>query len=159
MKFKLYLALSLLLPNMALAIDIYPQVSSAIIKIKAVGIAVNAGDIVIELDDRQAKLKLAHLNVIASIKQQAFDDAQLIFEQTKQLYDRLVASHRDLDIDQLDFNAKKRELNAHNIDIKIQEIELEKYTIRSPITGLITATPNLRNITNVNTAKILMIIE
>ena len=159
MKFSRYLALSLSLSGMALALDIYPQVSSKIIEMKAVGEKVNVEDTIVKLDDRQAQLKLKHLNAIAAIKQQDFDDAQLTLDQTKELYDRMVSSHRDLDIAQMDFNAKKRELDAHKIQIEIQVIELEKYTIKSPIAGSIKATPELRNTTNASAPKVLMVID
>jgi hypothetical protein len=40
-----------------------------------------------------------------SIKQQDFDDKKLELQQTKALYERLVNSHRDLEIAQLAFDA------------------------------------------------------
>ncbi|WP_201340831.1 hypothetical protein [Abyssogena phaseoliformis symbiont] len=55
------------------------------------------------------------------------------------------------------FNKAKRELEAHNI--KIAEIELKKYQIYTPISGIIKATPNLRNTTNTNVPKVLIILE
>jgi hypothetical protein len=47
---------------------------------------------------------------LQSIKQQDFDDKKLELQQTKELYERLVSSHRDLEIAQLAFDATKREL-------------------------------------------------
>ena len=96
MKSKHLLPLALLLTLPVNALEIYPQVSSTIMSMKTLGSEVNQGDVLIKLDDRQAQLKLKYLQAILSIKQQAFDDAKLHLDQTQELYDRLVASHRDL---------------------------------------------------------------
>ena len=159
MNFKKNIWLMLLLPLHVFAIEIYPQVSASIVNIKSVGVQVNKGDVVVQLDDRQAKLKLGSLQVLKSIKQQEFDDKQLELNQTKELYDRMVASHRDLDIAQMAFDTAKRELDAHNIRVEIEKIELEKYVITTPISGTIKLLPNYRNTTNINAPKILMVIE
>lgn len=58
-----------------------------------------------------------------------------------------------------EYKLAKRELEAHNIKIKIAEIELKKYKIYAPISGTIKATPNLRNATNTNAPKVLIILE
>lgn len=159
MKFSPWLALSMLLSGATLALDIYPQVSSTIVEMKSIGDHVNKGDVVVKLDNRQAKFKLQHLQTIQQIKQQAFDDAQLDLTQTQELYDRMVASHRDLDIAKMARDAQKRELDAHNLLIKIQAIELEKYQIKAPTSGVVKQTPNLRNTTNIAAPKILLVIE
>ncbi len=159
MKFNHWLTLGLLLPSITLALDIYPQVSGSIIEITTPGKQVNAGDILVKLDDRQAQLKLQHLKITGSIKQQSFDDALLVLNQTQELYDRMVSSHRDLDIAKMEHDAKKRELDAHNVLIKIQTIELEKYQIKSPISGTVEQTPHLRNTTNIAIPKVLVVIE
>ncbi|CAC9594505.1 hypothetical protein [uncultured Gammaproteobacteria bacterium] len=159
MKFNHYLTAGIFLSSTVLALDIYPQVSANIIEIKAVGKAVKPGDILVKLDNRQATLKLQHLQVIQKIKQQAFDDAEREFNQTQELYDRMVASHRDVDIAKITFDEKKRELDAHNLTIQIQKIELEKYRITSPISGTIKTIPNSRNATNHFSPKPLLIIE
>jgi multidrug resistance efflux pump len=135
--------------NPAIALDIYPQVSASIIEIITPGKPVNPGDILVKLDDSQAQLTL----------QQNFDDAQLNYEQTQELYDRMVASHRDLDIAKMSRDAAKRELDAHKVLIKIQTLELEKYLIKSTVSGIVKQTPNLRNTTNINNPKILVVIE
>lgn len=159
MKFNPWLAFSILLSSPAMALDIYPQVSASIVEMTTPGKSVNPGDILVKLDDRQAQLTLQHLQAIGHIKQQTFDDTQLAFEQTQELYDRMVASHRDLDIAKMTRNAAKRELDAHNVLIKIQALELEKYLIKSPISGTVEKTPNLRNATNITRPKILVVIE
>ncbi|ALE52836.1 hypothetical protein SP60_06240 [Candidatus Thioglobus autotrophicus] len=159
MKFNSWLALSMLLSGATLALDIYPQVSSTIVEIIPPGKQVSSGDVLVKLDDRQAQLTLQHLKAIGNIKQQAFDDALLVFDQTQELYDRMVASHRDLDIAKMARNAQKRELDAHNVLIKIQMIELEKYQIKSPISGVVKQTPDLRNATNIAIPKVLIVIE
>jgi hypothetical protein len=41
----------------------------------------------------------------------------------------------------------------------LAQIELEKYTITSPISGVIKNLPNQRNVVNINAPKVLMIIE
>jgi multidrug resistance efflux pump len=151
--------LMLLLSNSAMAMDIYPQVSANILEIKSAGEQVKSGDLIVKLDARQANLKLERLQVIQQTKQQDFDDAQLELNQTKELYDRMVASHRDVNIAQLAFDEKKRALDAHILTVQIQAIELEKYIITSPISGTIKATPNLRNSTNHFSPKPLLIIE
>lgn len=159
MRFKLLMFIALLLALPTLSLEIYPQVSSAIIAIKAVGTQVKKSEVIVRLDDRQAQLELQHLKVLQSIKQQALNDKKLELEQTQELYNRLVSSHRDLEIAQLAFDATKRELEAHNLKIKIAKIELEKYTIASPIYGVVKDIPNPRNTTNINAPKVLMIIE
>ena len=159
MKSKYLLLLASLLALPINALEIYPQVSSTITNIKAVGSEVSQGEILIELDDRQAQLKLQYLKAILSIKQQGFDDAKLHLQQTQELYDRLVASHRDLEDAQLDFNAKQRELEVQQLKISIQEIELEKYQIRAPINASIDTIPNPRNTTNAQNPKVLMILQ
>ena len=159
MEFNHFLMFLIFLSHQAFALDIYSQVSGSITNIKNIGDSVNTGDVVITIDNRQAQLKLKYMEVIGKIKQQAYDDAKLKLDQTKELYDRMVASHHDLDIAQIDFNAKDHELSAHKIKTEIQKIELEKYQIKSPISGVIKATPNARNITNINAPKILMVIE
>jgi len=159
MKFNPLLAFSVPFFNPAIALDIYPQVSASIIEIITPGKPVNPGDILVKLDDSQAQLTLQHLETIGHIKQQNFDDAQLNYEQTQELYDRMVASHRDLDIAKMSRDAAKRELDAHNVLIKIQTLELEKYLIKSTVSGIVKQTPNLRNTTNINNPKILVVIE
>lgn len=159
MNFKKLSYLAILLPLHAYSFEIYPQVSSAIIEIKNIGDKVSAGNIIIKLDNRKAKLELEYLQILQSIRQRDFDDKQLEFKQTEELYDRMVASHRDLDIAKAAFDKSKRELDAHNIKIKIAQIELDKYTIITPISGEVIATPNLRNVTNARMPKILMIIQ
>ncbi len=159
MKSSQLLILLLLLSYKAFALEIQSQVSGDINYLKTIGDQVSKGDVVVSIDNRQATLKLKHLEVIGKIKQQAYDDAKLKFEQTKELYDRMVSSHRDLDLSRIEFEAKERELNAHNIKIEIQKIELEKYQLKSPISGVIKAIPNMRNTNNSNTDRALMIIE
>ncbi|MDC9715527.1 MAG: hypothetical protein PSN36_06920 [Gammaproteobacteria bacterium] len=158
MKIKLIFLLSLMSIN-ALALEIYPLVSGEITLIKPAGIAVKQGDLLVQIDNTQAKLELDYLKALQKTYQQNFDDKQLELQQTQELYDRLVSSHRDLDIVQLIFDKAKRELEAHNIKVKIAEIELTKYQIYAPISGTIQATPNLRNATNTNAPKILMVLE
>lgn len=159
MHFKSLMCLALLLSLPTLSLEIYPQVSSAIITIKAIGTQVKKSEVIVQLDDRQAQLELRHLKVLQSIKQQAFDDKKLALNQTQELYNRLVKSHRDLEIAQLAFDAAKRELEAHKLKVKIAQIELEKYTIASPISGVVKDLPNQRNATNINAPKMLIIIE
>ena len=159
MRFKYFAFLTTLISLTVNAIEIYPQVSSKIIEIKAVNTQVEQGEVVIKLDDRQAQLELQHLEVLQSIKQQAFDDKQLELQQTQELFDRMVSSHRDVEIAKLEFNAAKRELDAHNLKIEIAKLELEKFKIKSPISGTVKSLPNIRNATNINSAKVLMIIE
>ncbi|SSC08260.1 efflux RND transporter periplasmic adaptor subunit [bacterium endosymbiont of Bathymodiolus sp. 5 South] len=159
MRFKSLVWLAILLPLSTLGLEIYPQVSGTIIEIKPVKTQVEKGDVIVRLDDRQSKLELQYLRTLQSIKQQDFDDKKLELQQTKELYERLVNSHRDLEIAQLAFDATKRELDAHNLKVKIAQIELEKYTITSPISGVIKNLPNQRNVVNINAPKVLMIIE
>lgn len=159
MSFKTLIWLTIILPLSAFGVEIYPQVSSTITEIKSVGSEVEKGDVIVKLDNRQAKLELKYLQVLQSVKQQNFDDKQLELQQTQELYDRMVSSHRDLNIAKMAFDAAKRELDAHNLKIEIAQIELEKYTIISPVSGTIEALPNPRNTTNANTPKALMVIE
>ncbi len=58
-----------------------------------------------------------------------------------------------------EYKLAKRELEVHNIEIKIAEIELKKYQIYAPISGAIKATSNLRNATNTHAPKVLIILE
>ncbi len=159
MGFKTLMWLTILLPFSAWSIEIYPQVSSTITEIKSIGSQVEKGDVVVKLDNRQAKLELKYLQVLQSVKQQNFNDKQLELQQTQELYDRMVASHRDLNIAQMAFDATKRELDAHNLKVEIAQIELEKYNITSPVSGTIKALPNPRNTTNANAPKVLIVIE
>lgn len=156
MKFRHLLPLTVLVTTSSWALDIYPQVSSTIVEIKAAGSDVKQGDILVTLDNRQAQLEVDYLQAILAIKQQAFDDAKLHLDQTQELYDRLVASHRDLELAQFNFNDAKRELAAHQVKIEIAIIELEKYQIRSPIDATVEALPNPRNATNGNQPQVLM---
>ncbi len=159
MRFKYFAFLTTFISLTINAIEIYPQVSSKIIEIKTVNTQVEQGEVVIKLDDRQAQLELQHLQVLQSIKQQTFDDKQLELQQTQELFDRMVSSHRDVELAKLAFNAAKRELDAHNLKIEIAKLELEKFQITSPISGIVKSLPNSRNATNINSAKALMIIE
>ena len=159
MRFKYFAVLTTLLSLSVNAIEIYPQVSSTIVEIKPVNTQVKPGDIVVKLDDQQAQLELEYLQVMQSIKQQTFDDKQLQLLQTQELYERMVSSDRDVEIATLEFNAAKRELDAHNLKIKIAKLELDKFQIKSPISGVVKSLPNPRNTTNINSPRVLMIIE
>ncbi|BBB23504.1 conserved hypothetical protein [Isorropodon fossajaponicum endosymbiont JTNG4] len=158
MKIKSMILLVFISMNTA-ALEIYPLVSGEITMIKSIGSSVKQGDLLVQIDNAQAKLELDYLKALQKTYQQNFDDKQLDLQQTQELYDRLVSSHRDLEIIQLVFDKAKRELEAHNIKIKIAEIELKKYKIYAPIPGTIKATPNLRNATNTNAPKVLIILE
>lgn len=158
MKMKLMILLLFISINIP-ALEIYPLVSGEITMIKPAGSSVKQGDLLVQIDNTQAKLELDYLKALQKTYQQNFDDKQLDLQQTQELYDRLVSSHRDLEIIQLVFGKAKRELEAHNIKIKIAEIELKKYQIYAPISGTIKATPNLRNATNTNAPKVLMILK
>jgi len=158
MKIKLMILL-LFISVKTPALEIYPLVSGEISMIKPAGSSVKQGDLLVQIDNAQAKLELDYLKALQKTYQQNFDDKQLDLQQTQELYDRLVSSHRDLEIIQLVFDKAKRELEAHNIKIKISEIELKKYQIYAPISGAIKATPNLRNATNINAPKVLIILE
>jgi multidrug resistance efflux pump len=149
----------LLMSFNAAALEIYPLVSGEIIMIKPAGTLIKQGELLLKIDATQAKLELDYLQARQKIYQQDFDDKQLELKQTQELYERLVASHRDLDLMQLSFNAAERELEAHNIKVKIATVELQKYQIYAPLSGVIKATPHLRNATNLNAPKILMILE
>jgi multidrug resistance efflux pump len=48
-------------------LEIYPQVSDAIIEIKPVKTQVKKGDVIVRLDDRQAKLELQYLRTVKFI--------------------------------------------------------------------------------------------
>ncbi len=158
MKIKLVILLVFISINIP-ALEIYPLVSGKITMIKPVGSSVKQGDLLVQIDNTQAKLELDYLKALQKTYQQNFDDKQLDLQQTQELYDRLVSSHRDLEIAQLIFDKSRRELEAHNIKIKISEIELNKYQIYAPIYGTIKATPNLRNAANTNAPKVLIILE
>jgi multidrug efflux pump subunit AcrA (membrane-fusion protein) len=80
--FKSLVWLAILLPSSTLGLEIYSQVSSAIIEIKPVKTQVKKGDVIVRLDDRQAKLELQYLKTLQSIKQQDFDDKKLELQQT-----------------------------------------------------------------------------
>ncbi|BAS68133.1 efflux RND transporter periplasmic adaptor subunit [Bathymodiolus septemdierum thioautotrophic gill symbiont] len=142
-----------------LALEIYPLVSGEITMIKPVRTHVEKGDLLVQIDDAQAKLELNYLKALQKTYQQNFKDKQLELKQTQELYDRLVSPHRDLEIAQLIFDQARRELEAHNIKIKIAENQLKKYQLHAPISGTISMTPNLRNATNMNAPKVLMILE
>ena len=156
MKFRHLLPLTLLMTLPSWALDIYPQVSGTIIEMKAVGTEVKQGEVLVTLDSRQAQLEVEYLQAILAIKQQNFDDAKLHLDQTQELYDRLVASHRDLEEAQMNFNAAQRELSAHQVKIQIAQIELEKYQIRSPIDATVEALVSPRNATHINQPQVLM---
>ncbi len=156
MKSRYLLPLTLLIALPSWALDIYPQVSGTIIEIKTVGTEVKQGEVLVTLDNRQAQLEVDYLTAILAIKQQEFDDAKLHLEQTQELYDRLVASHRDLEEAQMNFNAAQRELTAHQVKIQIAQIELEKYQIYSPIDATVESLVNPRNATNINQPQALM---
>ena len=143
----------------ALALEIYPLVSGKINMIKAVGSAIKQGDLLVQIDDTEAKLELDYLLALQRIHQQNLDDKQLELQQTKELYERLVASYRDLEIIQLAFNRAKQEMDAHNAKIKIVEHKLSQYQIHAPTDGTIKALPNRRNVTNIHAPKVLMVIE
>jgi len=159
MNFKTIILWTMLLPTYALGLEIYPQVSGTITSIKSVGDVVNKGDLLAQIDNRQAKLDIKHLEVLQSVKQQVFDDKKLELQQTQELYDRMVSSLRDLDLAKMAFDKAKRELDAHNLKIEIAKIELEKYTIKSPVSGTVKALPNSRNVVSKHAPKVLMIIE
>ena len=156
MKSRYLLPLTLLITLPSWALDIYPQVSGTIVEIKAPGTEIKQGEVLVTLDNRQAQLEVEYLTAILAIKQQEFDDAKLHLDQTQELYDRLVASHRDLEEAQMNFNAAKRELAAHQVKIQIAQIELEKYQIRSPIDATVESLVSPRNTTNINQPQALM---
>ncbi|MBA5248930.1 MAG: hypothetical protein FE834_05275 [Gammaproteobacteria bacterium] len=156
---KIRLLLPLLFSINAFSLEIYPLVSGEITMLKTTGSVVKKGDLLVQIDNTQATLELDYLKALQKTYQQNFDDKQLELQQTQELYDRLVASRRELTIVQLIFDKAKRELVAHNIKIKIANIELTKYQIYAPLSGTIQATPNLRNATNINAPKILIVLE
>lgn len=158
MNYKLLLSVFFLSTHVY-SLDIYSEVSSTILSMKNIGDKVAKGEVIVQLDSRQAELELKAQEMILETKEYVFNDRQKILVQTQELYDRLVGSKRNLDLAQENFDAARREFEAQKIAVEIAKIELEKYQIKSPVNGTVDSIPSPRNLTNISNPKILMVID
>ncbi len=138
------------------AYEIYPEVSAKIIYIAKADSIVQVGELLVSFDDRQIKAKIARAQAEFNILEENSLDLKLKFEQTQELYERLVRAKRDVELAEIAYKKAKYEKIAQEMFIKILMLELEKYQLRAPFHAQIIETPNLRNITNHHHPQLLM---
>lgn len=143
----------------SLALEIYPLVSGKIIFIKTEGSNVKKDEVIVKIDPTETLLKLKHQQILQQTYKQNLKDKELILKQKNELYERMVGSHRNVEIAKLEFNEAKYALEAHNINIEITKNILKNHQIISGINAVVEKTPHYRNATNINNPKILMVLK
>ncbi len=159
MRFNKYLFLSLFLSFNVSALGVYPEVSAKIISIANVGAVIDKGEVLVQLDDRQAKLQIKKLQAELKIKKQSLDDLELEYENALELYESTVIAKRKLDVAKIARDNAETEYNIKKIELEIAKIELEKYKIMAPFKSKVISHSDKRNVTNINSSKLLMMIE
>ena len=148
--------LSLTLAN---SIDIFPQVSGKITYLKKVGDSVKKGEKIIILDDKQIKAKLRKVKAKLQYFQIILNDKKLIESQNQELYDSTVLAKRDLDDIKLQTALAQAQYDEQKAKVDYIQLEVQKYTIVSPINGKIVTIPHKRDVTNIYQPQILMTIK
>lgn len=139
--------------------DIYPEISANIIKIKQPGDRFKKGDTLVQFDARQIEAKISKARAELANAKIIFDDKKLLLDQDTELYDSTVIAKRNYDDSKLIFDLAETKYNQQKANLAYLLLEKEKYTIKSPMNGIVKGVPHPRNVTNINAPKILMIIN
>lgn len=103
------------------------------------GQQVNKGDILLQLDPREAKAKLFRAKAVVARSKVNLSDANDELKRSEELYDRGLIAEDELKRSKSKYAAARAE-NASAIAAQdLAEVAMERMTLRSPISGIIVA--------------------
>ncbi len=140
-------------------IEIYPQISGEITSQTKQNQSFKKGEVLVSFDARQIDTKIVQYEGIVRLKKTLLDDANKILNENVTLYESTVASKRDVDMAQLEYDKAKSFYDIEVANLEYYKLEKEKYKILAPFNGIVKDIPNHLNVTNINQPKVLMVIE
>ncbi len=121
-------------------VNISSDVMGKIINLPVVeGQQVEKGDLLVEIDRTQSLAEVDQMRAMLASAKIELEHAQINFDRQKQLYERKLISQAEFDLarNALDRSVQVVKQYSANLDRAIDQ--LEKYTIRAPVSGTITS--------------------
>lgn len=108
------------------------QVTQVMVK---TGQKVNAGDLVLKIDDRRYQARLKALKAEVAYRETALADMQIEFDQTQDLYDRTVIARRPYERAKTDFELAQSALNKAQAELEMHQAWSDYFEVKAPVSG------------------------
>lgn len=108
------------------------QVTQVMVK---TGQKVNAGDLLLKIDDRRYQAKLKALKAEVAYRETALADMQIEFDQTQDLYDRTVIARRPYERAKTDFELAQSALNKAQAELEMHQAWSDYFEVKAPVAG------------------------
>ena len=116
------------------------QVQSTVTGIDVdVGDKVQAGALLVQLDDAEIKAQLEQAKASVAEARANLADARSTLDRTKKLFARKMTSKSEMDKSQANFEAARARLEAAQAQVKVSERQLSYTRITAPYSGLVVA--------------------
>jgi RND family efflux transporter MFP subunit len=103
----------------------------------AEGQRVKKGDVLIELDHRPMQVAYDRAIALHKAQEPTVQNATFEFERARELYDRDSLSEFELRKAEMNLTEAQARLDAAAADVRLAEIDLERATLRSPVSALV----------------------
>lgn len=102
------------------------------------GDTVRTGDLLVQIDSRSRAMDVAQAKGALQSAQSALDNARVVLEREKQLFEKNMSSRAQLDIAQNNFDQAEAQVQINRATLDRAQDQLDKCTIRAPMTGIVT---------------------
>ncbi|MDH3343151.1 MAG: biotin/lipoyl-binding protein [Gammaproteobacteria bacterium] len=110
------------------------QITQVLVK---AGQQVEAGELVLKIDDRHYQAKLKALKAEVAYRKAAREDSQIEYDQTLDMYDRTVIARRPLERAKLDLELAAQALLKAQGELEMHQAWQDYYYVKAPVNGQI----------------------
>ena len=108
-----------------------------VMHVEKAGVAVKAGDVLVELDDTDLKASVAQAKAVRDAAQAARDQAEVDLGRSRRLYEQKVESKAHLDAAQTLLDTAEAELKRAEQSVAFAESQLDFAQVTAPISGIV----------------------
>jgi HlyD family secretion protein len=102
------------------------------------GVKVKTGQLLVQIDSRSREMDVAQARGSLQSAQSALETARITLDRERQLFERKLSSQAQLDIVQNAFDQAQAQVQINQATLDRTQDQLEKTTIRAPMSGIIT---------------------
>lgn len=102
-----------------------------------IGDEVERGDVLVKLDDAQIQARIRKIEALIRRAQTVLDDSSKDLSRQKRLFETEIASESTLDDAQRMMDTYSNDLDSARADLEIAHVDLDRCTVRAPISGAI----------------------
>lgn len=124
--------------QMSLASPVTARVTSIAVK---EGATIKQEQTLLHFDARDVLTRIEERQAVLSVALEVQQSAKLDWESLAQIYELGGESKKSVTDAQLKLHSAVRDVNAIQSEIRRQRFELERFSVKSPITGIVTAVP------------------